>query len=446
MARRTRGARLRVSLFGLGYVGAVTVACLARDGHTVTGVDVNADKVALVAAGQTPIVEPDLAELLARGVQSGRVAATSDPVEAVARTDVSLVCVGTPPLPSGTPDLTHVVNVCRQIGDAVRAKGKPHVVVLRSTVPPGTTSECSVLLKAAAAPASIAVAFNPEFLRKGSAIHDFDRPPYTVVGTDEPKAEEAVRTLYASVDADVVVVAARTAELLKWVANAWHATKIAFANEIGRIAKSSLVDGGELMALIARDVKLNSSAAYMRPGFAYGGSCLPKDVAALLAHAAGSGISVPLLEAVPTSNRAHVDAVGDLLLELRPSRVAILGLAFKRGTDDLRESPAVPLVKRLIGEGCAIRIYDRDVREAQLMGTNLAYIRANLPHFEALLASDAGSALADADTAVITYAAEEFLSAIRDAAAERSAPLPVIDAAGLLADPIKNVTVHGIAF
>jgi GDP-mannose 6-dehydrogenase len=471
---------MRVSVFGLGYVGAVTIACLARDGHTVIGVDVNPDKVALVAAGRSPIVEPGLPELLAAGAARGRVIATDDHRWAVAHSGVSLVCVGTPPLASGAPDLTHVTAVCREIGAAVRAKDEAHVVVLRSTVPPGTTARCRLLLRAAATPVPVHVAFNPEFLREGSAIADFDHPPYTVIGATERAAADAVAAIYASVEGEVCVVAPRTVELLKWVANTWHATKIAFANEIGRLARASDVDGEELMALIARDTKLNSSPAYLRPGFAYGGSCLPKDVAALLSHAAEACCRLPLLESLPVSNRAHIEAVGDLLLEQlrsaraaaadaaassaseagggalavagdrgarrrRLPRVAVLGLAFKHGTDDLRESPSVVLVKRLIGEGCDVRIYDRDVRQARLMGTNLAYIRANLPHFEALLVDDPASALAEADAVVIANAADEFAAAVGGAADGRATPLPVVDLAGLLRRPPANVALHAPA-
>ena len=380
---------MRISIFGLGYVGAVTAACLARDGHHVIGVDVNADKVAGVAAGRSPIVEEGLDGLLARAVADGRIDATTDARAAIGATDVSMISVGTPPLANGEPDLQYVMRVCAEIAEAVKVLGKAHVVVLRSTVPPGTLERCAELF--AAEGADVHLAFNPEFLREGSAIRDYDTPAYTIIGTTDAVAEREVRALYASVAAPVIVVEPAVAEMIKYVANAWHATKIVFANEVGRLAKAFGVDGRDVMEVIAGDTKLNVSPAYLRPGFAYGGSCLPKDVGALLAQARGHDVPVPLLgepagQQRPAGRRSRSGRCSP------PARgaSAVLGLAFKPDTDDLRESPAVPLVKRLLGEGCEVRIYDRDVNKARLMGTNLAYIRANLPHFEALLVDSAG--------------------------------------------------------
>ena len=434
---------MKVSIFGLGYVGAVTAACLARDGHRVVGVDVNPDKVARVARGESPIVEAGLPDLLAAGARSGRITATADAVAAVADTEVSIISVGTPPDEDGVPDLSYVERVCREIGAAVAAKGAGHVVVLRSTVPPGTTERCAGIIAEAAGDARyVQVAFNPEFLREGSAIRDFDEPPYTVIGADDSVAERAVRELYAAVDAPVHVVPPAVAEMIKYVANTWHATKIGFANEVGRVAKAFGVDGRQVMRLIAEDTKLNVSPVYMRPGFAYGGSCLPKDVNALVHYAGELHVPTPLISAVPVSNQVHIEQAAAAVLRHGRRRVAVLGLAFKPGTDDLRESPAVPLVKRLLGEGCEVRIFDRDVHTARLMGTNLAYIRAHIPHFEALLTNTIEDCLAWSEVVVVTYASDEFARAVCDGGQAR----PVVDLAGLFPEPPAGCEYDGIAW
>ena len=434
---------MKVSIFGLGYVGAVTAACLARDGHQVMGVDVSADKVARVTRGESPIVEDGLPELLAVGARSGRITATVDAVAAVAETEVSMISVGTPPDENGVPDLSYVERVCREIGAAVAAKRAAHVVVLRSTVPPGTTQRCvRIVADAAGDGGPVHVAFNPEFLREGSAIRDYDQPAYTVIGTDDAVAERAVRELYAAVDAPVHVVPPAVAEMVKYVANTWHATKIGFTNEVGRVAKAFGVDGRQVMQLIAADTKLNVSPVYMRPGFAYGGSCLPKDVNALLHYAAELHVTTPLISAVPVSNQVHIEQAAAAVLRHGRRRVAVLGLAFKPGTDDLRESPAVPLVKRLLGEGCEVRIYDRDVHTARLMGTNLAYIRAHIPHLEALLSDTVEDCLAWSEVVVVTYASDEFAKAICDGGQTR----PVVDLAGLFTEPPAGCEYDGIAW
>ena len=321
-----------------------------------------------------------------------------------------MITVGTPPLTNGEPDLSFVLRVCGQIAAAVKAQGKRHVVVLRSTVPPGTLVRCRELFVQEGA--YVALAFNPEFLREGSAIRDYDEPAYTIIGTEDDEAERCVRELYSAVSGPVIVVEPAVAEMIKYVANAWHATKIVFANEIGRMAAAFGVDGRQVMDVIVKDTKLNVSPTYLRPGFAYGGSCLPKDVGSLLAHARRLDVPLPLLNAVPASNAQQIELAVNAVLASRPARVGVLGLAFKPGTDDLRESPAVPLVKRLIGEGCGVRIYDRDVNHAHLMGTNLAYIRAHVPHFEGLLIETPGEVVAWADVVVVTYSSPEFREAL----------------------------------
>ena len=286
------------------------------------------------------------------------------------------------------------------------------MIVLRSTVPPGTLDRCRELFLAEGLDGHIHYAFNPEFLREGSAIGDYDNPPYTIIGTGDPVAETALRELYAGVSGPTLTVPPAVAELVKSVANAWHATKITFANEVGRLAQALGVDGGAVMDVIVQDTKLNLSAAYLMPGYAYGGSCLPKDTRGLIFQGREEGVALPLLESLPVSNRAQMDLAAEAVLERRPRRVLVCGLAFKNGTDDLRESPAVALVKRLIGEGCEVRIFDPDVRKSHLVGTNLAYIRDHVPHFEGLLVDDPAEWLAWADVAVITYDSPDFTAAL----------------------------------
>ena len=433
---------MKVSVFGMGYVGVVTAACLSRDGHEVIGVDVLQEKVDTVRSGRSPIVEPGLAELLAQGVREGRISATTDATAAVCESEISLISVGTPSSDRGAPFLGHVRNVAAQIGDALAVKRAPHVVVLRSTVPPGTLAQCAEIVGSRASGAPVDFAFNPEFLREGSAIADFDHPSYTVIGTESPAAEAALRRMYAEVDAPVVVVEPAVSEMVKYVANCWHAAKIGFANEVGRVSKAFGVDGRKVMGIITQDTKLNVSPAYMRPGFAYGGSCLPKDVRALLHYAQAMGVSLPMLAALPVSNQEQIDVACGLVLASKPQRVSVFGLAFKSETDDLRESPAVPLVKRLIGEGCEIRIFAPDVNEARLMGTNLAYIREHIPHLEHLLVDDPDEAVRWADAVVVTHPQRHFSEAL-DRAADGT---HVVDLAGVFPQPPERFEYHGIAW
>jgi GDP-mannose 6-dehydrogenase len=433
---------VKVSIFGLGYVGTVTMACLARDGHQVIGVDVNPDKVAALAMGKSPIAEPGVSDLLAEAADHGRMSATSDVREAVAATDISLISVGTPSRASGEPDLSFVQRVCQEIAQAVAAKGTPHTVVIRSTVPPGTTACCEAALQDQCGSVPVHVAFNPEFLREGSAILDYDSPPYTIIGSNDPVAEASLRQLYASVTAPMVVVEPGVAELVKYTANAWHATKIVFANEIGRIAKQSDVDAREVMNIIAQDTKLNVSSAYMRPGFAYGGSCLPKDVRALLFQARHHDVPVPLLSALPVSNTQQVDSAVAAVMARRPHHVAVLGLAFKSDTDDLRESPAVSLVKRLIGEGCQVAIYAPNVDKSRIMGANLSYIKEHLPHFEALLVDQVDSLLDWSDVVVITCPG----GGLRKTFSDRIENTAIIDLGGEFSPAADGCDYFGIAW
>ena len=434
---------MKVSVFGLGYVGAVTMACLSRDGLTVVGVDINPDKVKLLSDGKAPIIELGLSELLKSGVESGRLTATTSAVEAVAQTDVTLVSVGTPSKPSGELTLDIVYKVCEEIGDAIKQKGKDHTVVIRSTVIPGTTNRCKDILQEYAGDAvTVHVAFNPEFLREGSAIRDYDAPAYTIIGTESPVAERDVREMYSAVQAPIVVLSTAASEMIKLTANAWHATKIAFANEIGRVAKSLDVDGREVMNVIADDTKLNVSRAYMRPGFAYGGSCLPMDVRAFTFYGMIESLDLPLLNSLSNSNIAQIELAVQQVLDTRKRKVGLLGLAFKNGTDDLRESPAVELAERLMGKGCDLRILDKAVSDAKLIGTNLHYIQERIPHLDSLMVTNAQELLDHADVVVVTHGAAEFRNII-DLIDENT---PIVDLAGIFSVAPEGKNYDGIAW
>ena len=419
---------MKISIFGLGYVGVVTAACLARDGCNVIGVDISPHKVALVNNGKSPIVEPGLKDLLDRGVKAGRIQATVNAEAAILASDISLISVGTPPIAWGEPDLSYVFGVCKEIAVAVERKATRHLVVLRSTVPPGTLEKCQHIFDEVAGKNAIHTAFNPEFLREGTAIKDYDCPPYTIIGTQSSFAETTLRKIYANLKAPLLVTKPEVSEMVKFVANTWHAAKVSFANEIGRVADAFGIDGREVMDVIVQDKKLNISPVYMRPGFAYGGSCLPKDLGALLYLARKMDVPVPLLDTIPITNVLQIDLAVRAVLSSKARRIAILGLAFKPNTDDLRESPAVILVKRLLGEGCALKIYDRAVYQARLVGNNLAYIEQNLPHFEALLVSSPEEALEGAELVVATHNTNEFRQLLDKA----SLNTPILDLAGVL--------------
>ena len=400
---------MRVSVFGLGYVGCVTAACLAKAGHEVLGVDIAQEKVAMIDAGTSPVVEPGLQELLAEVVAAGRLRATMSTEEAVADTDLSLICVGTPGCVNGQLDVGALERVGQQIGRALRGRAGAYTVVLRSTVLPGTTER--VLLPAlrgeAGRESDLRVAVNPEFMREGSSLYDFAHPPFTLVGCDDAETLSLLRSLYAGVDAPFVPTAVRTAEMVKYVANAFHALKVCFANEIGDVCGALGADAHEVMRIFLMDRKLNVSEAYLRPGFAFGGSCLPKDLRALAYAARAADVAAPLLSAILPSNEGQIRRGVEAVLETRKRRVGVVGLSFKPGTDDLRESPMVAVVEALIGKGCDVRILDRNVSVARLLGANRRYIEEELPHIASLMCENVETLLTHADVLVIANASED---------------------------------------
>ncbi|MGH7432462.1 MAG: nucleotide sugar dehydrogenase [Candidatus Methylomirabilales bacterium] len=402
---------MRVSVFGLGYVGCVTGACLAKAGHEVLGMDVSAEKAAMVNAGVSPVVEPGLAPLLAALVEKGWFRATTSCEEAVGNSDLSLICVGTPGRANGQLEVDAVARVGNQIGSALRGRRGAYTVVLRSTVLPGTTERVLVpaLLTGARRDlgSSLSVAVNPEFMREGSSLRDFAVPPFTLVGCEDPSTVSVLRELYAGVEAPFVPTSVRTAEMVKYVANAFHALKVSFANEIGDACAALGADAQEVMRVFLMDRKLNISEAYLRPGFAFGGSCLPKDLRALLYAARAADVSLPLLSAILPSNEGQIRRGVQAVLETRMRRVGVVGLSFKPGTDDLRESPMVSLVETLIGKGCEVRILDRNVSIARLLGANRRYIEEEIPHIASLMCDSVEALLEHAEVLVIGNGGEE---------------------------------------
>jgi GDP-mannose 6-dehydrogenase len=406
---------MKISVFGLGYVGCVSAACLAREGHEVTGVDVSPVKVGIINEGRSPIVEEGIGELIAEMVKAGRLRATIDAAEAVAATDISLVCVGTPSHQNGSLDLTYVKRVCQQIGSALEAKRERHTVVVRSTMLPGTIEGTVVpaleVHSGKKAGRDFGVCVNPEFLREGSSLKDFYSPPFTLIGADDEDTAAQIARLYKNVDAPVHVVAVKAAEMVKYACNSFHAVKVAFANEVGNVCKALGVDSHEVMRVFCEDRKLNLSPYYLKPGFAFGGSCLPKDLRAVTYKARELDVEVPLLSSVLPSNRLQIERAVELVLRAGSRRVGVLGFAFKAGTDDLRESPVVTLVEALIGKGMQVALYDRDVNLARLFGANKEYIEREIPHISQLMRASAAEVLECSDTIVIGNKAEEFRAA-----------------------------------
>jgi len=405
VAERRPVATKRISIFGLGYVGAVSLACLARDGHRVTGVDIDPVKLDLIRARKSPILEEGIQELMRDVVDSGRVTVTSDAAQAVRDTEISFVCVGTPSAANGSQDLGALLRLAEQIGTALKSKREFHTIVIRSTVMPGTLeSKVQPILEKYSGKRSgvdFGLAFQPEFLREGSSIRDYDHPPYTIVGGNCEAAVAAVRDVFQHLECRFLVTSIRVAEALKMSCNAFHALKITFANEIGRIAQSLDIDSHEVMRLVCADTRLNISPAYLKPGFAFGGSCLPKDLRALTQIARQGDLDVPMLSSLLASNRVHIDHAVDMILELGRPRVGMLGLSFKTGTDDLRESPLVMVAKRLIGEGCELRIFDPEVHLSRLLGANRSYIDANIPHLGSLLCADLASMIEPSEVILV---------------------------------------------
>jgi GDP-mannose 6-dehydrogenase len=406
----------KISIFGLGYVGSVSLACLARDGHEIIGVDIDANKLDMLRRGQAPIVETGIQELTRAVMQGGSVTVTDSVRDAILATDLSFVCVGTPAHSNGSQDLTAITRIVEQIGAVLPEKASRHVIVIRSTVKPGTIDEVirPALERASGLEAGrdFSLCFQPEFLREGTSINDYDHPPLTVVGAEDPHAVEMLRSVFGHLPCEFVHTSIATAEMLKYACNAFHAVKVTFANEVGRISQSIGVDPHEVMRLLCMDRQLNISPAYLRPGFAFGGSCLPKDLKALLYAAKSRDVELPMLANVLPSNVAHIEHAIDTVLSSGKRAVGMIGLSFKAGTDDLRESPFVIMAERFIGKGLQLCIYDPEVNIARLIGANRRFIEESIPHVASLMTTELETLIRNADVLVVAMKSPDVLAAL----------------------------------
>lgn len=396
---------MKISIFGLGYVGAVSAACLARDGHHVIGCDLDPDKLALLREGRTPIIEAGMEDLISSTVASGRLAVTDDVASAVHDSEVSFTCVGTPSSKGGGQDLRAVERLSEQLGRAIRTKESFHVIVTRSTVLPGTVEEVILPIvekhSGKKAGNGFGLCFQPEFLREGSSIKDYDNPPFTVVGIDDDRSAGLLHEIFGHLPCEFVTTSIRSAEMLKYCCNSFHALKITFANEIARVCQALGIDSHEVMRLVCMDRELNISPAYLKPGFAFGGSCLPKDVRALMSMANSRDLQIPMFAGMLPSNRVHIEHAVEQTLQFGKKKVGMIGLSFKTGTDDLRESPLVTLAETFIGKGLDLRIYDPEVNVARLVGANKRYIEESIPHISSLMTKSVEEVIQSAEVLLV---------------------------------------------
>jgi len=438
---------VKIAVLGLGYVGAVTAICLARDGHEVIGVDVDHTKLDLLRAGRAPIVEDGLQEPAAAAAKSGRLALTDAVDERLASCDIVFVCVGTPSAANGSQSLVAVERVLEQLGSALRDCRQAPTIVLRSTVPPGTTDTLVTPLLERTSRlrdgSTLSVCFQPEFLREGTSVADFYNPPFTVVGSRFERSTTVVRELFRALPREFIVTDTRTAEMLKLTCNAFHALKVSFANEIGRLGRSLSLDSRRVMELLCKDDALNISPAYLRPGFAYGGSCLPKDLRALLYLAKRNDIEMPMLSGSAVSNSAHIEHVATLVKQHGSRRVGLLGLSFKPGTDDLRESPLVALAEHLIGKGFDLRVYDPAVSVARLIGANRRYIEQTIPHIGSLMSDSLSDVCAHGHVLVVGFNPAGLPEAMTDF--DRPGSM-IVDLAGIDPSAVKHARYQGVCW
>jgi len=438
---------MKISIFGLGYVGAVSMACLARDGHEVVGVDLDPIKLDLIRQGRSPIVEEGIQELTAKVVASGLVRVTNDVIEAVHATKLSFICVGTPSSPNGSQDLSAVRRVSEQIGEALKTKTEYHTIVMRSTIQPGSMDEAvrAGIESTSGKKANVdfGLCFQPEFLREGTSIKDYDNPPFTVIGCEDERAAAVLKDVFGHLPCDFLTTSIGVAEMLKYACNAFHAVKITFANEIGRLSQSVGVDSRQVMELVCKDTRLNISPAYLKPGFAFGGSCLPKDLRALTYVGKINDVTTPMLGNVMGSNRAHIDHALDLVMNSGKKKVGMLGLSFKAGTDDLRESPLVTVAERLIGKGYDLRIYDPEVNLSRLLGANKRYIEHSIPHIGSLMVSSAEEAIDHAEIVIVGLARRDLVPVIVDRVRPNHV---VVDLVGMSRTDVKSTEFHGVCW
>jgi len=437
---------LKISIFGLGYVGTVSAGCLANDGHQVVGVDPVQSKVDLINQGQSPIIEAEIGEIIATTVKSGRLRAITDPVKAIRETDLSFVCVGTPSQPNGNLDLRYIRRICEQIGEALKEKAERHTVVIRSTILPGSMRGIVIPVleefSRKKAGSDFGVCNNPEFLREGSSVRDFNAPPKTVIGELESASGDLLAALYKKLDAPLIRTSLEVAEMVKYVDNCWHALKVGFANEIGNLSKVLGIDAHEVMNIFCQDKKLNISPAYLLPGFAFGGSCLPKDLRALTYKAKASDLQLPILTSILPSNEIQVSRGVQLIMDKGHKRVGILGFSFKSGTDDLRESPLIEVIERLLGKGYDLRIYDKNVSLASLVGANRDFILNRIPHISRLMVDRIDAVMDHAETIVIGNRDAEFKTVLDKLRSGQS----VVDLVRITDRPSGNGGYDGICW
>lgn len=436
-----------ISIFGLGYVGAVSLACLAENGHKVIGVDVNPLKADIINSGRSPIVEHGLQEMIQKGVASGVIRATMDTREAILNTEISFISVGTPSNSNGSLDLKYVENVAREIGKALLEKDAYHIIILRSTVLPGTTEDLliPVLEQESGKKCGVdfGVCFNPEFLRESTAIKDFYDPPFTVIGAADEKVANVVQGLYSMLNAPLRIISIREAEMIKYACNAFHALKVTFANEIGSICKAGGIDSHKVMEIFCLDTKLNLSPYYLKPGYAFGGSCLPKDLRALTYLGRHFDLTLPILESIIPSNDIQVERAYRMVTQAGSKRVGVLGFSFKAGTDDLRESPIVELIERLIGKGYDIQVYDKNVSLANLHGANRTYIEKEIPHIAQLMRDSIEDVIEGSDVIVIGNNSPEFQN-VQSRYNGHHVTIDLVRAAGR--EVVSNANYHGISW
>ncbi len=408
---------MKISIFGLGYVGAVSLGCLARDGHEVYGVDIDQVKLDLIASGNTPIIEEGMADLMANVANSGRVKVTQDVEAAIQNTEISFICVGTPSAPNGSQDQSALLRLSEQLGEAIAKKSGYHVFVLRSTVTPGTLEDIMrpIIEKTSGKNDGVDfdLCFQPEFLREGTSIKDYDNPPFTVIGTHSEKAEQKLKALFGHLPCEFTVCSIKTAEMLKFCCNDFHALKITFANEVARLSQSLGVDPHEVMELICKDTHLNISPAYLKPGFSFGGSCLPKDLRATVHMAKMRDVEIPMLAGVLQSNKIHTDHAINEVLATGKKKIGMIGLSFKSGTDDLRESPMVTITEQFIGKGLDLSIYDPEVNLSRLLGANKKYINESIPHIGELMVDDCEEMIKNSEVVIIGLNDKELIDIVQ---------------------------------
>lgn len=438
---------MKISIFGMGYVGAVSAGCLVRDGHHVVGCDIDQGKLDLMKEGKTPIIEEGMHELIEGAAKSGRLSVTTVAKEAVDQTEISLICVGTPSMKGGGQDLTAVKRLSEQLGEAMKTKDDYHAFVVRSTVLPGTVRNVVIPIledkSGKKAGEDFGVCFQPEFLREGASIKDYDNPPFTVVGTEDERPADLLRVIFGHLPCEFVTTGLEAAEMLKMCCNTFHALKITFANEVGRVSQAMGVDSHEVMRLICMDTHLNISTAYLRPGFSFGGSCLPKDVRALNNLAKQNDVQIPMLEGLMPSNRVHTEHGIELVLSSKRKKVGMIGLSFKSGTDDLRESPLVAIAEAFIGKGLDLSIYDPEVSIARLVGANRRYIEESIPHISNLMKGSVDDVIDEAEVIVVGLGDKALLEKVY----ERARPdQMVLDLVGMKEPERIAAEYHGVCW